>query len=68
MKYKVAMSINLALSILLVLVMMRLAYKSWIVYSPYTIGDLFLSVFIHGGLGVMFYLVVGWILRRTTLK
>ena len=63
-KYNIARAINILFSIGVVITIMLCAYNAWSVYGKYTCGSFFASLVVHGGLGVMIYCGVDWILRR----
>ena len=63
-KYKIAKAINILFSIGVVITIMLCAYNAWSVYGEYTSVNFFISLFMHGTLGIMIYCGVDWILRR----
>lgn len=63
-KYNIARIINILFSMGIVVAIMLCAYNAWSLYGDYTLYSFFASLVVHGGLGVMIYCGVDWILRR----
>ena len=63
-KYKIAKIVNIIVCIALVVFIMRMAYNTWSMYGPYTLFSFFASLFVHGGLGIMIYLGIDWVLKK----
>lgn len=63
-KYKITKVINILLCMGIVVTIMLCAYNAWSLNGEYTLFSFFASLVVHGGLGVMIYCGVDWILRR----
>lgn len=63
-KYNIARVINILACIGIAVMIMLCAYNAWSLYGKYTIFSFFTSLVMHGGLAVMIYCGVDWILRR----
>lgn len=63
-KYNIARAINIMVCICIVVAIMHCTYNAWSLYGKYTTFNFFASLVVHGGLGIMIYCGVDWILRR----
>lgn len=63
-KYKIAKAINILVCMGIVVAIMLCAYNAWSLYGKYTTFSFFASLVMHGGLGIMIYCGIDWILRR----
>ena len=63
-KYNIARIINVLLCVGIAVTIMLCAYNAWSLYGKYTTFSFFASLVMHGGLAVMIYCGVDWILRR----
>jgi len=63
-KYKIAKAINILLCISMVVTIMLCVYDAWSLNGEYTLFSFFASLAIHGGLGIMMYCGIDWILRK----
>lgn len=62
-KYNIAKAINILVCMGIVAIMLC-AYNAWSLNGEYTLFSFFASLVMHGGLGIMIYCGVDWILRR----
>ena len=63
-KYNIAKAINILVCMGIVVAIMLCAYNAWSLNGEYTLLSFFASLVMHGGLGIMIYCGVDWILRR----
>lgn len=63
-KYNIAKAINILVCMGIVVAIMLCAYNAWSLNGEYTLFSFFASLVVHGGLGIMIYCGVDWILRR----
>lgn len=63
-KYKIARAMNAWFCFWLVIAIMFLAHAEWSKYGEYGTFQFVSSVVFHGGLGVIIYFGIDWILRR----
>lgn len=63
-KLKIAKVLNAFLCFTLTVLLMREVYFTWSMYGPYTIISFFASLVVHGGLGIMIYLGIDWMLKK----
>lgn len=63
-KYNIAKVINILVCMGIVVAIMHCAYNTWSLNGEYTLFSFFASLVMHGGLGIIIYCVVDWILRR----
>lgn len=63
-KYNIARVINALVCVGIAVTIMLCAYNAWSLYGEYTLFSFFTSLVMHGGLAVMIYCGVDWILRR----
>lgn len=63
-KYKIAKIINTTVCLAIAITIMLYAYSEWSKYGTYGVYQFLCSLVFHGGLGIMIYCGVDWILRR----
>ena len=63
-RLKIAKVLNAIVCLTLTVLLMREVYFAWSIYGPYTIMSFFASLVIHGGMGVMVYLGINFLLKR----
>lgn len=61
---QIAKAINILVCIGIAVTIMLCAYNAWSLYGKYTTFSFFASLVMHGGLVIMIYCGVDWILRR----
>lgn len=63
-KLKIAKALNAFICFALTVLLMFEVYLFWRMYAPYTIVSFFVSLVIHGGMGVVVYLCINHLLDR----
>lgn len=63
-KYKIAKTLNILLSLSFTIVLMVGAYNAWSLYGRYSLYSFFVSLLIHGGLGLMLYLGIDFLIKK----
>lgn len=63
-KLKIAKILNAIVCLIFTILLMCEVYFNWSMYGTYTIMSFFVSLIIHGGLGLMSYLSINYLLNR----
>lgn len=63
-QYNIARVINALVCLGIVIGIMLAAHTEWSKYGDYGTFQFIASLLVHGGLGVMIYFGVDWVLRR----
>lgn len=64
MRYNLARIINAIVCIIGTIALMICVYHAWSQNGEYTIISFFMSLIAHGGIGVMTYLGIDYVIRR----